>query len=79
MERVEGRGLSGQARLTHGLALLGYTQMHPRVIKRHHGTSRLWNPRKVRQTLACSTVPRYPRWMRWLAVGLDNCCRGHSS
>jgi hypothetical protein len=40
---------------------------------------RRWNPRQGRQTLACSTVPRYPRWMRGLAVGLDNCCRGHSS
>ena len=61
------------------LALLGYKQINTSVIERHNGTSRLWNQRKVRKTLAFSEVPRYHRWMSWLAVGLYNFCRGHGS
>jgi hypothetical protein len=39
----------------------------------------LRNQRKVRKTLAFSKAPRYHRWMSWLAVGLYNFCRAHSS
>jgi hypothetical protein len=76
---VEGRVVHGKARLQHGLYLLGSTQIHTSVVERHHGTSRLRNPRKVRKTLAFSKAHRYHRWMSWLSVGLDNFCRPHSS
>jgi hypothetical protein len=79
VERVEVRALYGTARLQHVLALPGYQQMNTRVIERHNGTTRLRNQRTVRKTLAFSTVPRSPRWMRWLAVGLYNFGRGHGS
>ena len=49
------------------------------VVERHNGTSRLRNQRKVRKTLAFSKATRYHRWMSWLAVGLYNFCRAHSS
>ena len=79
IERVEVRVLYGKARVKHVLALLGYKQINTSVIERHNGTSRLRNQRKVRKTLAFSKVPRYHRWMSWLAVGLYNFCRAHSS
>src|SRR5262249_32398676 len=79
MERVEVRILYGKARVKHVLALLGYKQVNTSVVERHNGTSRLRNQRKVRKTLAFSKVPRYHRWMSWLAVGLYNFCREHSS
>ena len=79
VERVEVRALYGKARLQHVLSLLGYKQINTSVIERHNGTSRLRNQRKVRKTLAFSTVPRYHRWMRGLSVGLYNFCRSHSS
>jgi hypothetical protein len=53
--------------------------MNTSVIERHNGTRRLRNQRKVRKTLAFSKVPRYHRWMRWLAVGLYNFCREQRS
>jgi hypothetical protein len=77
--RVEVRVRSGKARVKHGLAWLGSKQIKTSVVERHKGTSRLRNQRKVRKTLAFSTVPRYHRWMRWLSVGLENFCRGHGS
>jgi len=79
MERVEGRILDGKARGHPVRAWLGYTQVQTRVVARHNGTSRWRNQRQVRTTLACSTVPRSHRWMRWLAVGLDNFCRAPRS
>lgn len=79
MERVEVRVLYGKARGKPVLALLGYQQITPSVIARPNGTSRLRNQRKVRKTLAFSKVPRYHRWMRWLAVGLYHFCREHRS
>jgi IS1 family transposase len=79
IERVEVRVLYGKARVKHVLALLGYKQINTSVIERHNGTSRLRNQWKVRKTLAFSNVPRYHRWMSWLAVGLYNFCRAHSS
>jgi IS1 family transposase len=79
VERVEVRALYGKARLQHVLALLGYKQINTSVIERHNGTSRLRNQRKVRKTLAFSKEPRYHRWMSWLAVGLYNFGRRHSS
>ena len=79
IEQVEVRALYGKARLKHVLTLLGYKQINTSVIERHNGTSRLRNQRKVRKTLAFSTVPRYHRWMSWLSVGLYNFCRAHGS
>lgn len=79
IERVAVRAIYGKARLQHVLSLLGYKQINTSVIERHNGTSRLRNQRKVRKTLAFSKVPRYHRWMSWLAVGLYNFCRSHSS
>ena len=79
IERVDVRILYGKARVKHVLALLGYKQVNTSVVERHNGTSRLRNQRKVRKTLAFSKVPRYHRWMSWLAVGLYNFCREHSS
>jgi hypothetical protein len=78
MARVAGRILSGKARVKPGLAWRGSKQVNTRVVARHNGTSRLRHQRKVRKTLACSTVPRYHRGMRGLAVGLYNFCREHS-
>ena len=79
IERVDVRILYGKARVQRVLALLGYKQVHTSVVERHNGTTRLRNQRKVRKTRAFSTVPRYHRWMSWLAVGLYNFCREHSS
>lgn len=77
--RGEVRLLSGKARVKHVRAWLGSTQGNTRVVARQNGTRRVRNPRKVRKTLAFSKVPRSPRWMRWLAVGLYNVCRAHRS
>jgi IS1 family transposase len=79
MERVEVRVVHGKARLKHVLYLLGYKVINTSVVERQNGTSRLRNQRKVRKTLAFSKAPRYHRWMSWLAVGLYNFCRAHSS
>lgn len=79
IKRIEVRAVYGKARLKHVLYLLGYTHINTSVVERHNGTSRLRNQRKVRKTLAFSKVPRYHRWMSWLAVGLYNFCREHSS
>jgi len=79
VERVEVRGVHGKARLKHVLYLLGYQVINTSVVERHNGTSRLRNQRKARKTLAFSKATRYHRWMRWLAVGLYNFCRAHSS
>ena len=59
--------------------LLGYNVINTSVVERHNGTSRLHNQRKARKTLAFSKAMRYHRWMSWLAVGLYNFCRAHSS
>jgi hypothetical protein len=59
-------------------ALRGDQQRKTSGIARHTGPRRLRHQRQVRQPLACSTGPRYHRWMRELAVGLDNFCREHS-
>jgi hypothetical protein len=79
VERVEVNVIHDKARLAHVLSLLGYKQINTSVVERHNGTSRLRNQRKVRKTLAFSKVNRYHRWMSWLAVGLYNFCRPHSS
>ena len=79
IERGAVRVLYGKARVQHGLALLGYKQSNPSVIARQNGTRRLWNQWKVRKTLAFAKGSRDHRWMRWLAVGLYNFCREHSS
>ena len=79
MERGEVRVLDGKARVKHVLALLGDKQITPSVIERPHGTSRFRHQRKVRKTLAFANMPRYHRWLSWLAVGLENFCREHSS
>ena len=79
IERVEVRAVYGKARLQHILSLLGYKVINTSVVERHNGTSRLRNQRKVRKTLAFSKATRYHRWMSWLAVGLYNFCRAHSS
>ena len=79
VERVEVRVVHGKARLQHVLYLLGYKIINTSVVERHNGTSRLRNQRKVRKTLAFSKATRYHRWMSWLAVGLYNFCRAHSS
>ena len=77
--RVEVRAVSGKARLQQVLSLLGSTVMNTSVVERHHGTSRLRHQRTVRKTVAFSKATRSHRWMSWLAVGLDNFCRAHSS
>jgi IS1 family transposase len=77
--RVDVRAIRGKARLNHVLYLLGYKHINTSVVERHNGTRRLRNRRKVRKTLTFSTATRYHRWMRWLSVGLYNCCRAHSS
>src|SRR5262249_10751549 len=79
VERVEVRGVHGKARLKHVLYLLGYKVINTSAVERHNGTSRLRNQRKVRKTLAFSKATRYHRWMSWLAGGLYNFCRPHSS
>ena len=79
VECVEVRAVHGKAQLTHVLYLLGYKHINTSVVERHNGTSRLRNQRKVRKTLAFSKVRRYHAWMSWLAVGLYNFCRPHSS
>jgi IS1 family transposase len=79
IERVDVRGVQGKARLQHVFYLLGDKVMNTSVGERHNGTSRLRHQRKVRKTLAFSKATRYHRWMSWLAVGLDNFWRAHSS
>jgi hypothetical protein len=79
VDHVTVRAVHGKAHLQHVLYLLGYKQINTSVVERHNGTSRLRNQRKVRKTLAFAKAYRYHRWMSWLAVGLYNFCRPHSS
>ena len=79
IKRVDVRGVPGKARLKPVLYLLGYKVMKTRVVERQNGTSRLRHPRTVWKPLAFSKATRYHRWMSWLAVGLYNFCRAHSS
>jgi hypothetical protein len=79
IERIDVRAVYGQARLQPVLYLLGYTPINTSGVERHNGPRRLRNQRTVRKTLAFSKGPRYHRWMSWLAVGLSNFGREHSS
>jgi hypothetical protein len=81
IERLHREALTVQDRrvLEHGLYLLGYIVVNTSAVERHNGTSRLRNQRKVRKTLASSKAIRYHRWMSWLAIGLCNFYRAHSS
>ena len=78
-EGVELRVLHGKAHLEYVLHVLGYTQINTSAVERHNGTSRLRNPRKGCKTVPFSKAKRSHRWMSWLAVGLSNFCRPHSS
>ena len=69
----------GTARLQHVLYRLGYQGINTSGVERQNGTSRLRNQGTVRKTRAFAKATRYHRWMRWLAVGLYNCCRAHRS
>jgi hypothetical protein len=69
----------GTARLKHIWSLLGYNIIKTSAGERHTGTRRLRKQRKVRTTLAFANATRYPRWLRWLAVGLYHVCHAPRS
>jgi len=74
-----GRSRRPVLRWPQGLAYGQVNKHYTSVVEGHNGTSRLRNQRKVWRTLAFSKATRYHRWMSWLAVGLYNFCRAHSS